>query len=165
MTETLIIRKLADQDAEREKVFHPITGQPILFEPDEATAALIATLRETVEGIEVSPRPFEGVRVEGDPPQKTTMGERLVACGRAEGWIDVEGETIVYRTSGPPENPYGPPPHQFLHFDTIIIKTVDGDLRYKVLENPDKWPDTKDGEAGFGGEVRWFYEVELEESE
>lgn len=156
----LVIRKLADQDAEREKIFHPVTGDPILLEPEAAEQA-VAALAEIMATVEPSPRPFLGIQVEGETPETTTVGERWVAAGRSEGWLEVEGEEVIYRTSGPPENPYGPPPHVFVHYTAIILKTVDGDVRYKVTENPDKWPEEKEGEAGFGGEVRWYYTLEL----
>jgi hypothetical protein len=157
----LAIRKLADQDADRVKLFDPFTGQSLLYEPADAEV-LSSQLREALSGFETSPRPLLGITVEGETPQETKLGERFIANGRAEGWIEVEGEEIVHRSSGPPENPWGTPAHTFVHLDTIILKTVDGDVRYTVTENPDKWPEEKDGEAGFGGEVRWYYEVELE---
>ena len=157
----LRIRKLADQDAERVKLFDPFTGESLLYEPETA-AELTQRLREALAGVETSPRPLLGVAIEGDVPKTAKLSERLVAAGRAEGWIEVEGEEIVHRSSGPPENPWGTPAHTFVQLTAIIFKTVGGDVRYTVTGNPDKWPEETEGDAGFGGEVRWYYEVKLE---
>lgn len=160
----LVIRKLADQTAERVKMFHPVTGEALLMEP-EGAEALMGDLAGLLNQFQATPRPFLGIEIEGDPPTETQFSTNFVAQGRQEGWIEVVGEERVFRSSGPPENPWGTPPHVFLHYEKIIIKTVNGDLVYKVTEQPDKWPETKseEDEAGFGGDVKWIYTVELEE--
>lgn len=154
--ESLQVRKLADQTVERVKMFDPFTGEVILLEPDEA-AALRSKLAPVMADVTPSPRPFLGLRIEGRTPKRTRVGSSFVAKGISEGWIEGEGEALVVRTAGPRENPFGPRPHAFRHFTYLTFKTVDGDVRYEVVENPDKWPAEKDGEAGFGGEVRDVY--------
>jgi len=159
---TLSIRKLADQSAPRTKLFDPINGEAILLQPGIAVE-IAKKLRPIMGGLEACPRPFLGIRVEGKPPKKTTLSTGFVAKGKHEGWIEVEGERAVHRSGGPVDNPWAAgTTHSFVHCDFIVIKTVDGDLRYRVTEQPDKWPDTKDGEAGHGGDVKWFYTVKLE---
>lgn len=160
--ESLTLRKLADQTAERQKLFDPFTGQSILVTP-ENYEEVVTGLLEAMSAVVPTPRPFLGIQIEGKaPPKRTRLSTSFVANAKAEGWIEVEDEDLVVRSSGPPEDPFGPRPHAFLHYSAITIKTVDGDLRYKVVENPDKWPDEKEGNAGFGGEVRHFYLLELE---
>ena len=40
---------------------------------------------------------------------------------------------------------------------------MDGDVRYRVVNQPDKYPAEKNEfDEGFGGEVNWFFELELE---
>lgn len=157
----LSIRKLADPDAERTKLFDPLTGEAILLEPADAEV-LAEQLRPILESVTPSPRPFLGIKVEGEAPRRAKLPVSFVTRGVAEGWIETEGGEVVHRSSGPPEDPWGPPAHSFMHYDSITLKTVDGDVRYRVVENPDKWPEEKVDGAGFGGEVRHFYEVALD---
>lgn len=150
----LRIRKLADQSVPREARYNPRTGQKYLIDP--ATG-------------EASPRPLLGIKFEGKPPKKTCVSQNFVRKGKKEGWIEVEGQRIVQRSSGPPEEPVSPenPPHTFIQADAIVFDTVDGPVRYKVTRNPDKWPKKKEKselleDHGFGGEVHWTYELSLE---
>lgn len=161
--ESLTLRKLADQTVEREKLFDPFTGRAILLEPEKATA-LIAELKPVMKDITPDPRPFLGLRIEGDPPKRTSVSTNLVEQGIAEGWIEGEDEDLIVRSSGPRSRPFGPRPHAFLHFSALTFKTMDGEVRYKVVDNPDKWPEEKEGKAGFGGEVRHYYVLQLEKS-
>jgi len=158
------IRKLADQGAERAKLFDPLTGEAALYAPEDAETLLpLLQAAQAEAGVSPTPRPLVGIAIEGKPPKTAKVPTRFVANGISEGWIEAEGEgELVVRSSGPPENPFGPAPHTFLHYDALVFKTVDGDVRYAVVENPDKWPEEKDGKAGFGGEVRHYYEVKLD---
>jgi hypothetical protein len=158
------IRKLADRESERVKLFDPLTGEVALYTSKDAET-LVPLLQEalTKAGVSPTPRPLRGVQIEDKPPKRAKLPTGFVANGISEGWIEAEGEgELVVRSSGPRENPFGPAPHTFIHYDALIFKTVDGDVRYEVVENPDKWPEEKDGVAGFGGEVRHFYEVKLD---
>lgn len=161
----LRLRKLADQtDGDRVPVTHPLTGEKALYTPEDA-AKLAERLASAFEGIEPTPYPFLGLAIDNDDgaPEDTFLTTRLVARGRAEGWLSTspdEGELVV-RSAGPKENAWGAPPHTFIHYTSITLHTVHGEYVYDVVENPDKWPEEKDGKAGFGGEVRHFYELHL----
>ncbi len=159
----LILRKLADRSSGvRETRWDPLTGEKFLYDPSTPTPG-------------PDPWPLAGVRIEneGGPPKRTTISTSKVNEGRSEGWITVEGERPVMRSGGPPENPWKVDavagiPHVFSHADAIVFHTVDGDVRYDVVENPDKWPAEKldDGpETGFGGEVRWYYDLQFAKDE
>lgn len=157
----LRLRKLADQTEERVALTHPVTGQRDLYLPDDARQ-IEAAIAEVFAGFEPTPRPFLGIKIE-ESPEITKVSTGWVASAKAEGWVSTspnEGE-VVFRSSGPQDNPWGAPPHSFVHYDSITIHTVDGDVVYDVVENPDKWPEEKDGKAGFGGEVHHYYELRL----
>lgn len=152
----LRIRKLADTSSgERVKRYHPETGEAYLADPSSWRADDPSTHV-------ASPWPFAGIRVEGDAPKASRIPTSFVDRGIAEGWLELEGSRVVHRPGGPPEQPWRVT-HTFMHGDAIVLKTVDGDVRYAIVENPDKWPATKnDADEGFGGEVRWVYDVKLE---
>lgn len=158
----LRLRKLADSSEPRVRLTHPVSGEAALYTEEDA-AQIMAALSGIFAEVSPTPRPFAGLQIE-EVLDEVTLSEGLVAQGRAEGWITTDPETDAnreIRTSGPKDNPWGSPPHVFLHYDRITFHTVDGDVVYAVVENPDKWPEQKDGDAGFGGEVRWFYRCEL----
>lgn len=147
----LAIRKLADRtSAERAVRFDPETGEKFLYDP-------------TTPGFDPEPWPLLGVRVEGGAPKHTVVSTTWVARARAEGWATLEGEEVVHRPGGPRENPWAVT-HTFVHGKALVLHTVDGDVRYRIVTNPDKWPADKDGDLGFGGEVRWTYELKLEKA-
>jgi len=85
--------------------------------------------------------PLAGVRVEGELPTACRLPTGWVARGIAEGWLTGEGQRTVTRPSGPAGNPWRPdkPPHIFHHFDTLVLHTVDGDVRFRVTHQPDKY--------------------------
>jgi hypothetical protein len=153
--ETLTIRKLADKsDGERVKGPHPETGEPVLINP--ATGA-------------VEPWPLAGIQIEGDAPETTRVPTKFVARGRAEGWITVEGESVAHRPGGPAEDPWRVT-HTFVQLDAIVLHTTEGDLRYRVTHQPDKYVDSGDDSATVtddiyaNGETRvdFFYDLERE---
>lgn len=94
------------------------------------------------------------------PPKRTLVSHSSLREWRARGIVSTEGSRIVVRSGGPPEDPWREA-HTFEHLDRVTFHTVDGDVRYDVVANPDKWPDSKDGDTGFGGEVRWVYDLKL----
>lgn len=156
----LRVRKLADTtDGERVVRHHPITGEKMLVRPET-----VAHPEFTYETMQADPWPLAGLAIEGDPPERCFVGNRFVDKAIAEGWATLEGARLVHRPAGPPDAPWNTT-HTFRHGDTFVLHTVDGDLRYRILENPDKWPEWKhDGtDEGFGGDVRWTYELELED--
>lgn len=158
----LTLRKVADKSAPRTRLFDPVTGEAFLLEPEKA-AALLAELAPIFEKVEPQPRPFLGMRVEGKPPKKATLSQSLVKIGVREGWLSLQAEKRVHRSAGPKHDPWKRT-HTFIHCEAITIETVDGPVRYKVAQNPDKWPEekVKADDSGHGGEVRWFFELRLD---
>jgi hypothetical protein len=113
--------------------------------------------------------PLAGVEIVGDPPQEANLPMDYVRRAVAEGWMVGDGENVVHRPGGPPQDKWRVT-HTFVHYDTITVKTTTGDLRYRVAHQPDKY-------AGSGGDrakvtderyaagetrVDWFYTVRLE---
>lgn len=146
--EVLRVRKLADRSVPVAR-FDPTTGEP-LADPE--------------------PYAFAGLKVENDggAPAETTMGFAFIDRGIAEGWLSVEGETVVMRPSGPASNPWSGTPHVFRQYDRIVLHTVDGDVAYTVKHQADKYAaegyDQPTDEQYAAGETRvdWFVTLELE---
>jgi hypothetical protein len=144
----LRIRKLADRsEGERVPVYDPETGDSWLTDP-------------ATEGTDPEPWPLAGIELIGGAPKRVTVPTKVIWKGVSEGWIEVEEETLVHRSGGPPEDAWRLT-HTFRHIDAFTIDTVDGPVRYEVTQQPDKWPDEKDGDAGFGGDVRHVYVARL----
>lgn len=143
MPAVLKIRKLADtSDGTRVTRFDPVTGEKFLADPETG---------------EPKPWPLAGVTIEGDVPDEVRLPTSTVDAGRREGWIVVEGESVVHRAGGPPSNPWAIT-HTFRQADAITLKLADGDVRYRVVHQPDKYDD----EAGPSGKrVDWFYDLAL----
>jgi hypothetical protein len=158
----LTLRKVADKSEPRTKLFDPVTGDAFLLKPEKAEE-LVKELAPIFENVQPQPRPFLGIKIEGKPPKKATLSMSLVRVGIREGWIAVQGERRVHRSGGPEHDPWQKT-HTFMHCDSITIETLDGPVVYKVANQPDKWPETKNDEddSGHGGEVKWFYELRLE---
>lgn len=148
-TAALIIRKLADySEGERITRFNPETGEKYLADPSDPDTP--------------KPWPLAGVQIKGKPPKELELPTSFVANGVAEGWIEIEDAEPVHRPGGVPENHWALT-HTFVHGEAIVLKTLDGDVRYRVVDNPDKWPAEKNlRDEGFGGEVRHFYRLKLE---
>lgn len=143
----LRVRKLADRSVgERVTRYDPETGAAFLVNPETG---------------EPENWPFAGLVVE-QAPKQCEIPTVFVTGGVAEGWIELENPRMVHRPGGPPEEPWRVT-HTFTHADAIVLKAVDGDVRYRVVEQPDKWPAEKnDEDEGFGGDVRHFYLAKLE---
>jgi hypothetical protein len=150
----LTVRKLADTSAgTRVNRYDQITGEKVLVNPDTGA---------------VEPWPLAGVEIVGEVPEQTSVPTGWVAKAKAEGWVTVEGETVVHRPGGSPDNLWGTT-HTFLHADSITIHTVDGDVKYNVVHQPDKYvedgsdDDEVTDEIYQAGETRvdWFYGLEL----
>lgn len=153
------VRKLADKsEGKREKRYDPLTGDSYLADPDTWTL-------EDRDTWVSSPWPLAGVVVEGDLPKKTSLNTGFVNKAIAEGWATMENRNIVHRPGGPEDDPWRVT-HTFVQADSITFKLLDGDVKYRVTKNPDKYPDQKNEfDEGFGGTVEWNYEVELVEGE
>lgn len=87
-----------------------------------------------------TPRPLLGIRLEPALDQ-ARVPTNVVADGIAEGWITGEGETVVHRPGGPPDDLWRVT-HTFRHFVALVFHTDDeGDVRYTVTHQPDKYAD------------------------
>ena len=152
---SLQVRKLADTSVgERVTRYDPETGAAYLADPETWD-------RDDPETWVASPWPFAGLQVI-DAPKTCQVPTSWVALGLAEGWLSLENARRVHRSGGPAANPWAVT-HSFVHGDALVLHAVDGDVRYRISENPDKWPAEKnERDEGFGGEVRWYYELKLE---
>ena len=83
----------------------------------------------------------------------------------------LDNERIVRCPGGPPSEPWKVT-HTFFQCDRIIVKTVDGDVPYRVVQQPGKFV-LKDGkpftlctEADVKNavpcEVYWYFDIDLE---
>lgn len=108
------------------------------------------------------------LRFVGDPPPSPAPSTAVVETGLREGWISRENERPVARPGGPAHSPWAAS-HTFIHADALVFHTRDGDVRYRVVGQPDKYGpkgkpvDSYDGIKDLAAcDVRWFYQLELE---
>lgn len=146
--EGLLIRKLADtSQGRRLRRYNAWTGEAFLVDPDADGFD-----DQDPRTWEPRPWPLAGVEFEGGPPAETKVSARFVATGRAEGWLEVDGEEIVHAPGGPEGDPWRST-HTFVELDRIIFKTVgDGDVAYRVTRQPGR----------HGDEIHWSYKMERE---
>jgi hypothetical protein len=153
------LRKLADKtDQSRYVMFDEQTGEKKLVNPDTP-----GTVHE--------PWPLLGVQIEGDAPKLTTVSQRFAVQGQSEGWLQFENYRLVTRPGGPPDTKFDPTRvHNFVHADAIIFKCVDGDVKYLVTRQPDKYATKSDTQevtdaiyAAGDTEVSWWFGLELVE--
>jgi hypothetical protein len=87
----------------------------------------------------------------------------------AEGFVTLENPRMVRRPGGPPHD-LERVTHEFLQADAIVIHGRDGDVRYRVVHQPDKYvadgdddtPMTPEHYAVGNSRVDWFYGLERE---
>ena len=80
-----------------------------------------------------------------------------------EPWIELVNVRPVTKPAGPPDNPWAKR-HDFLHCDELVLHMIDGDRRYKVVANPDKYDaegNPTDVVGDPNAEVRWYYDADL----
>lgn len=138
----------------------------------DKTGSRTATVDGSGNVIDIEPWPLAGIRIENDPVGITALTTTVVAQGRAEGWVTVEGENVVHRPGGPVDDLWRVV-HTFMHYDAIVFHTVDGDVRFRVTRQPDKYALDRDDqapvtdEAYAAGETRvdWWYGVIYEPAE
>lgn len=124
MASLLTVRKVAVKDSPHTVVNDPTTGRAIII--------------NTETGREES-RPLLGVCPVGDLPEKCTVSTGFVESAVSEGWASYVNERVVFRPSGPADNKWGTPPHAFVHADAIVFHFIEGDVRYDVTHQPDKY--------------------------
>lgn len=103
--------------------------------------------------------PFAGLEFVDGVPDEAILPTSFVDRGISEGWIVPEGHRLVTRPAGRPEAPWQPTatasvPHVFHHYDALVFKTVDGDVRFSVTHQPDKYADY--AEATYSDRVEEF---------
>lgn len=80
-------------------------------------------------------------------------------------YFEVVGQTAVVRPAGPADKPYAKT-HTFPHAEAFILHMIDGDYRYRVTHQPDKYDDETGEVAERAGDptthVDWFFVAELE---
>ena len=166
----LTIRKVADtSEGRRVVMYDPETGDRKLVNPD-------------TPGDDHEPWPLAGIQIE-HLPKHAMLSQSYVAAARAEGWMEVTGEKRVFKPAGPASNPWQNT-HTFIHLDTITVKTMDGDVTFNVVRQPDKYdtphvvvdeernmvksslkgnpvPDTDEYAGNPETSVDWFYVLEV----
>lgn len=141
-------RKLAvDDGLERVRRYDPITGEPYWASPTTG---------------EPLPKQVAGVVFDMDAePLTIALSSKYVGD---EPWIELVGQTVVHRPAGPAENPWKGT-HTFVHADEIILHLADGDRRYQVTHQPDKYDDETGLPSDDAGDptthVDHFYVAEL----
>lgn len=159
----LTIRKVADRGSEQRVVrYDAETGARLLVDPSTADLADPSSWQH-------SPWPLAGIEFVDKPPRKCRVPSSFISRGLSEGWIETEGLEPAHRPGGPPEDPWRVT-HTFTHYDTITFKCIDGDVRYRVVRQPDKYaagkPDnakvTDEIYASGDTELSWFFDLELE---
>jgi len=153
----LAIRKLADK-SEGTRVTRYVVS-------DDGETVEKRLVNPDTEGDEHEPWPLAGIEIVNDKlPKRAILSTSYVSSARAEGWIEVEGEKVVHKPKGPANNPWQDT-HTFVQLDAITIKTTEGDVRYKVVHQPDKYDDNGDPTDVAGDPstyVDWFYGLELD---
>lgn len=77
-----------------------------------------------------------------------------IARGIDEGWVTAEGMDVEHVPGGPADKPelMWSTTHTFIKYTRFTFHTRDGDIHYKVVQNPGK----------YDGEVKWFYLADRE---
>lgn len=126
MAGLLSVRKVAD-DSVPYVTTNDTSGRVIRINPET--------------GQEISSLPLKGVRPEGELPEECTVGNNFVARAISEGWASLVNQRVVFRPSGPANDRWGSayPPHAFIQADAVLFHFIDGDVRYDVVHQPDKY--------------------------
>lgn len=105
-----------------------------------------------------------GTRGQTDPPKQVRLPASFIANCRREGWVEVEGAKTVYVPASPETAPDPLPPHTFVQLDSVTFKTVDGEVRYRVVHNPGKYDSKGKPTETFDSshEVHHYYDLERE---
>lgn len=151
----LTFHKLADKSGRREVRYDPDTGVRKLVNPD-------------TDGDSHEPWPLAGVELDEALPT-AEISTTYVAQAVAEGWAELEGESVVHRPGGPLNNRWAVT-HTFVQADAIVFHLAGGDVRYKVMHQPDKYVDsgtdstkmTDDKYADGDSRVDLFYGLKLD---
>jgi hypothetical protein len=141
------IRKLADKTDGLPRVagLHPETGEKTLVDPNTGA---------------VRPWPLLGIEIVEPIPTMCRVPMDWVIRGVAEGWAQLHNPKIVHKSGGPPDDEWRIT-HTFTQADYVTFHTVNGDIRYAVTQNPNKYLDPDPSTPEDATKVDWFYELEL----
>lgn len=150
----LTVRKLAGaDDLAREVRFHPQTGEKYFANP--------------ITG-EARPLPLAGVTFADPSTGEPIDAPALIVVPHhyadREDWIELVNPQPIHKPGGPADNPWRQS-HTFLHVDELVFHMVDGDYRYRVVHQPDKYDDETGEPTDNAGDptthVDWFYLAKL----
>jgi hypothetical protein len=133
-------------------------GTIVITNPAAAEQRLV---NPDTPGYEHEPWPLEGVELE-EAPERAKLPYSWVQRGVGEGWLELVNQRVVHRPGGPASDPWRVT-HTFVQADEVIFHCIDGDWRYTVVENPDKYAGSDSDEVGEAGSqdaaVYWSYHV------
>lgn len=158
------LRKLADRSGGDRVPTLRIPAGAVLIDPDTGDVIVAPAdaqkflLNPATEGYDHEPWPLAGIAVEGDVLKHVRVSTSYVTNAAREGWMTVEGGSVEHAPGGPEGDPWRVT-HTFEHADAIVLHTVDGDLRYRVVHQPGKYDDPAEPS---GKRVDWFFDLELE---
>lgn len=116
----------------------------VKFDPDTGERKLV---NPATPGDAHESWPLAGVEFVGEPPDQATIPTKMVAKGVSEGWIERVNPSHIMRPAGPTqdvmESGHTGNPHFFTHCDEIVFKMADGNYRYRVVHQPDKYAVTE----------------------
>jgi hypothetical protein len=115
---------------ERVKRYDPETGHAYLADPSTWRRDDPTTWQET-------PWPLLGVKID-NKPTRTRVATSFVVKGIAGGWLTLDGIELAHRPGGPAEDPWRST-HTFTHAKTLTLHTLDGDVVYNIVHQPDKY--------------------------
>lgn len=127
---TLTVRKLADtSEGERIIRYDPETGAKKLVNP-------------ATPGNDHEPWPLLGVEPVDELPKVCRVSTGYVQKARQEGWAELEGEDVVHRPTGPPDDLWRNGAHTFVQATAVTFHFQSGSVKYKVTHQPDKYVDS-----------------------
>lgn len=138
MGQVLVVRKLAEKEGHT-RLRMNVGGEDRLVNPE-------------TPGVEHESYPLRGYLLV-DAPENVSVGMDWLKKQVAEGWVSTDGEDMVFKPGGPPDNPWAVT-HTFTQWDEVTFHCYDGDVTYQVTRNADK------DEAG---EVLWSLDLEMVE--
>lgn len=153
----LNVRKLADYDAGTGSVLYSdhLTGEPAKY---------------PLKGVVFTDPQGRSTNLDGSPVAAPKLTRISTDYAQREPWIELVNPTAVVRNGGSAQNPTAKL-HTFVQADEIVLHMIDGDYRYRVTHQPDKYEgaehanDADHVASNAAGDpnthVDWYYDVEL----
>lgn len=137
-------------------------------DPADRDAVYLPARKQFPDEPDFSAKPFGGVSFTDDrgrnvdePPASFTVPSDYPDHHH---WFEVVNPSMVVRPAGPADQPFAKQ-HNLPQAEAFILHMRDGDYRYRVVRQPDKY-DAKGKVADRAGDpatsVDWFYVAELE---